>query len=88
MYDISMLVKQKTHIKHLFASKPYKKHGTIDLAILTDANEYIECSLDFKSSSLTKWVSKRIRSVFEPFLIDKNSDIMVNELLDENHPMY
>lgn len=37
---------------------------------------------------LTKWVAKRIRSLFEPYLINSQTDIMVNELLNEDHPLY
>ena len=72
----------------MFAAKPYRKYGTIDLAILTDKNDYIEYTLEFRKTTLTKFVLKRIRSLFEPYFIDKNSDIMVNDLLDEDHPMY
>ncbi len=72
----------------MFAVKPYRKYGTIDLAILTDKNDYIEYTLEFRKTTLTKFVLKRIRSLFEPYVIDKNSDIMVNDLLDEDHPMY
>lgn len=83
-----MTVKQKTHIKHLFALKPYRRCGTIDLAVLTDSNQYIEYTLKFKTDSLTKWVGKRIRSLFEPYLIDKNTDIVVCRGLDDSHPLY
>ena len=37
---------------------------------------------------LSRFTSKRIRSIFEPYLIDKYTDIAVNELLDECHPLY
>lgn len=55
---------------------------------MTDNNQYIEYALDFKAKCLTKWVASRIRRLFEPYLIDRNSDIMVNCLLDEDHPLY
>ena len=34
------------------------------------------------------WVARRIRSLFEPYVIDANSDIVVNRGLDETHPLY
>lgn len=37
---------------------------------------------------MTKYVAKRVRSLFEPYLIDGTTDIMVNDLLDEDHPLY
>ena len=37
---------------------------------------------------LSRFTSKRIRSLFEPYLIDKHTDVAVNELLDECHPLY
>lgn len=72
----------------MFAYKPFKKSGTIDIAILTDANQYIEYTLDFRLLCLTKYVSRRVRSLFEPYLIDKATDIMVSPMLDEDHPLY
>ena len=83
-----MLNVKKIHIKHLFAYKPYKKRGNVDIAILTDNNTYIEYTLVFKQMHLTKYTSRRIRSVFEPYFIDKNTDIMVSELLNEDYPLY
>ena len=44
--------------------------------------------MNFKSKHLTKYVAKRIRSMFEPYLIDGKTDIMVNIFLDEDHPLY
>lgn len=38
---------KKTHIKHLFAYKPYPRSGAVDIGILTDSNKYIEYSLAF-----------------------------------------
>lgn len=34
------------------------------------------------------YVGQRIRSLFEPYKIDASTDIMVNESLDEHHPLY
>lgn len=64
------------------------KKGTIDMAILTDSNQYIEYTLNFPLLHLSKYVLRRVRSLFEPYFIDKHSDIMVNDLLDEDHPLY
>lgn len=82
------ILKDRTHIKHLIAFKPLKKHGTVFIAILTDKNEYSEYSIEFRKLVLSKWVLKRIRSIFQPYLIDRSTDIIVNERLDEDHPLY
>ena len=34
------------------------------------------------------WVARRIRSLFEPYVIDSKTDIVVNRRLDETHPLY
>lgn len=81
-------MKHKTHIKCMFALKPSRRKGHIDLALLTDNNNYIEYSLDFKSPHLTMYVAQRVRSLFEPYVIDSRTDVMSNELLDEKHPLY
>lgn len=72
----------------MFAYKHAKKRDVIDLAILTIDNEYIEYTLEFRQKYLTKCVAKRIRSLFNTYLIDSQSDIMVNVDLTENHPLY
>ncbi len=72
----------------MFACRPNKCHGTIDLSILTDNNQYVEYTLDFKHPHLTKWVAKRIRSLFEPYLIDSKTDIMVSPSMNDTHPLY
>ena len=82
------ILKDRIHIKHLVAFKPLAKHGTVFIAILTDSNEYFECSIEFRKLVLSKWILKRIRSIFQPYYIDKRTDITVNERLDEDHPLY
>ena len=72
----------------MFVYKPFKKYGTVDISILTDSNQYIEYNVEFRSKIITKWVGKRIRSLFEPYLIDFKTDIAVSPLLDEDHPLY
>ena len=37
---------------------------------------------------MTMWVARRIRSLFEPYVIDAKTDIVVNRRLDETHPLY
>ena len=37
----------------------------------------------FKQNVLTYWVVKRITSLFGSFLIDKRTDIAVNDLIDK-----
>lgn len=80
--------RDKTRIKYLFACKYSRRLGAVDISLLTSSNQYVEYTLDFKSSSLTRYVGKRIRSLFEPYVIDNSTDIMVNTLLDERHPLY
>lgn len=72
----------------MFAYKPTKRRGTVDLSILTDNNQLIEYSLEFRQKSITKYVAARIRNVFSSYLVDTNTDIAINELLDEDHPLY
>ena len=88
MQTIFMVVKQKTHIKHLSAYKPFKVHGNIDILILTDDNRCIEYSLVFRQNSLTRYIGRKLRSLFEPYFIDKHTDIVVNDLFDEYNPLY
>ena len=87
---ISLMVvhSQKIHIKHLFVYKYHKRIKHLDLAILTDSNQYIEYEIDFRSNKLSKWTLRRIRSIFEPYYLDIRSDVMVNKLLDENQAFY
>ena len=40
----------------------------------------------FKQDVLTFWVAKRLKSLFNNYFIDKNTDIMVNDNLDIKHP--
>ena len=80
--------RDKTRIKYLFACKYSRRLGAVDISLLTSSNRYVEYTLDFRSSSLTRHVGKRIRSLFEPYVIDNSTDIMVNTLLDERHPLY
>lgn len=72
----------------MFVYKSSFKTSQIDLAILTNSNQYIDYTLNFKSHSLTKWIASKIRSLFEPYLIDRHTDVMVSPLLDDNHPLY
>lgn len=72
----------------MFAYKHAKRRDVIDLAILTSNNDYIEYTLEFRQKFLTPTVSRRIRSLFADYIIDKNSDIMVNDRLTEHHPLY
>lgn len=72
----------------MFAFRHSLKHGNVDIAILTDSNQYIEYSLEFRVAYLSQYSAKRIRSLFEPYLIDKNTDVAVNELMDDSHPLY
>lgn len=88
MQTIFMVVKQKTHIKHLSAYKPFKVHGNIDILILTDDNRCIEYTLVFRQNCLTKFTARKLRSLFEPYFIDKYTDIVVNDLLDEDNLLY
>lgn len=44
--------------------------------------------MTFKQDSLTFWVAKRLKSLFSAYFIDSRSDIMVNDILDEKHPMH
>ena len=71
----------------MFARLYRKDLGTVDLAILTDSNKYIEYTVEFRQKHLTMYVAKRIRSMFDSYLIDKYTDIVVNKL-DETHPLY
>lgn len=79
----------KCHIKHMLVMKrPYKRKNVVDIAILLDNNQYIEYSLSFKQMFLTFWVIDRIQTLFSRYYIDSKTDVMVNDLLDQKHPMY
>ena len=87
MYNIQ--VHKKLHIKHMLIFKrAAKRKNVIDIAILLDSNQYVEYSMTFKQNVLTYWVIKRITSLFSSFLIDKRTDIAVNDLIDVKHPMH
>ena len=60
----------------------------LDIAILTTDNQYIEYRFECRSKVLTSIVGHRIRSLFDPYLITKQSDIIVNNLVDEKDPFY
>lgn len=71
----------------MFVRRYRKNLGTVDLAILTDSNKYIEYTIEFRQKHMTMYVARRIRSLFDSYLIDKSTDIVVNKL-DESHPLY
>lgn len=86
MYNMS--VHKKLHIKHMLLFKrPSKRKNVIDIAILLDNNQYVEYSLAFKQSALTYWVVKRLKGLFNDYLIDRKTDIMFNDTVNEKHPM-
>ena len=78
----------KVHIKHLFAYCHFNKVKTVDFAILTDDNRYFEYTVAFRLPYLSKYVLRRIRSMFDPYFIDKNTDILVSDRLNKDHPIY
>ena len=80
--------KDKTRIKFLYVFKPTKRMKSVSVSILTDDNQYFEHLLELRTSKMTKYVGRRIRSLFESFIIDKNTSVLVNSLIDENHLMY
>ena len=80
--------KNKIRLKYVYISKNAIKRDVLDIAVLTENNEYIEYTLAFKQQYLTMYVSRRIRSLFADYLIDSNTDIAVNDKLREDHPMY
>lgn len=42
----------------------------------------------FKQKDLTFWVVDRIRDMFVKYFIDSSTDVLVNDLLDEFHPLH
>ena len=80
--------KDKIRLKYVYISKNAIKRDVLDIAVLTENNDYIEYTLAFKQQYLTMYVSRRIRSLFTDYLIDSNTDIAVNDKLKEYHPMY
>ena len=80
---------RKFHIKHmLLFRRPGKRKNIVDVAILLDNNQYVEYTLAFKQKDLTFWVASRIKSIFVKYFIDSSTDVMVNDVLDEFHPLY
>jgi hypothetical protein len=61
---------------------------SVDISILTDDNSYFEYTLELRTDVMTKYVARRIRSLFDSFLIDSRTDVVVNPLLDEGHLVY
>lgn len=80
--------KDKHHIKFLYVLKPSKHMKSVDISILTDDNSYFEYTLELRTDVMTKYVARRIRSLFDSFLIDSRTDVVVNPLLDEGHLVY
>ena len=81
----------KVHIKYLlFIKRKSNKRirDIVDIAILLDNNQYIEYSMSFKQSFLTIYVANRIKDLFANYYIDETTDVMVNDLLDEAHPLH
>lgn len=64
------------------------KRNVVDFAMLLDNNQYIEYSLPFRQEALTFWVIRRLQALFAKYLIDQNTDVMVNDNLDELHPAH
>ena len=44
--------------------------------------------MSFKQDALTYWVAKRIISIFNSYIIDKHTNIAVNDLIDVKHPAH
>ena len=78
----------KAHIKFLYVFRPQRRMQGLEISMLTDDNSYFEYNLELRSTKLTKYVGRRIRSLFQPFLLDSKTDVIVNPLLDESHLFY
>lgn len=83
-----MANKNRIRLKYVYANKRTLKNDVIDIALLTIDNQYIEYTMSFKQTYLTMYVSKRIRSVFSDYIIDRNTDIALNDQITESHPLY
>ena len=44
--------------------------------------------MSFKQDALTYWVAKRITSIFSSYIIDKRTNVAVNDLIDVKHPVH
>ena len=82
-------MRKKFHIKHMliFKRKTQRKN-VVDIAILLDNNQYVEYSITFKQNALTFWVARRIIDLFSYYIIDKRTDIAINDLIDIKHPIH
>lgn len=89
LFLYNMHMHKKLHIKHLLIFKrAAKRKNVIDIAILLDSNQYVEYSMSFKQYALTYWVARRITSLFSNYIIDKHTNVAVNDLIDVKHPVH
>ena len=81
--------KQKIVLKYIFAYKSSSSKKTMtQLAFLTDDDRYIEYELSFQKKDITKYVAKRIRSLFNLYEVNSKTEVVFNREYDVDSPLY
>lgn len=79
---------QKQAIRCLFISKNSPCCSTYDIGII--ANDFTFCYIELKFSSrnLTRLLQKKLRQIWQKYVLTKKSDVMVLDTIAHDDPVY
>lgn len=79
----------KIEIKYLFLERSMSgKSNLTNIGILTVDGKYIEYEIKIIQKNITKYVAQRIRQLFFPYKLTRNSSVIISDTYDENEPLY
>lgn len=80
---------QKIEIKYMFLQRSVSgKSNMTNIGLLTVDGRYLEYEIKINQKNITWYVASRIRQLFLPYKLTRDSAVIISDAYDEKEPLY